>query len=64
MTATTVIRQLEKLPARERRKVFAYVDSVISPREDEEDRKALAAVRGDRRPPRAWKDVKARLRLT
>ena len=63
MTAISVIRQLEKLPARERRKVFAYVDSVISPREDMEDRKALAAARRDPRPSVPWKEAKARLGL-
>ena len=64
MTATTVIRQLEKLPARERRKVFAYVENARALREDAADRKALAEARRDSRPLVAWKDVKARLGLS
>ena len=64
MTATTVIRQLEKLPARERRKVFAYVETARALREDAADRKALVEVRRDSRPPVAWKDTKARLGLS
>ncbi len=63
MTATTVIRQLEKLPARERRKVFAYVDTARARREDAADRKALAEVRRDLRSTVAWKDAKVRLGL-
>jgi len=63
MTATQVIRQLEKLPARERRKVFAYVDSEIEHREAVADRKAIAEVRADPRPSVPWKEVKARLSL-
>ena len=64
MTATSVIRQLEKLPARERRKVFAYVGDAVAQREDTEDRKAIAAVRRDPRPPMAWRDTKVRLGLS
>lgn len=63
MTALSVIRQLEKLPARERRKVFAYVDTARARGEDAADRKALAEVRRDPRPPVAWKDAKVRLGL-
>ena len=63
MTATYLIRQLEKLPARERRKVFAYVDSEIERREEIAERKAVAEVRSDSRPPVAWKEVKARIGL-
>ncbi|MBM3851517.1 MAG: hypothetical protein FJ399_00005 [Verrucomicrobia bacterium] len=63
MTANQVIRQLEKLPARERRKVFAYVDSALEQREDIEDRKAIEEVRRDPRPPVPWKEVKARIGL-
>lgn len=63
MTATQVIHQLEKLPARERRKVFAYMGTEIERREDAADRRAVAAVRRDKRPPVAWSEVKARLGL-
>ncbi|MCX6940688.1 MAG: hypothetical protein NTX09_08130 [Verrucomicrobia bacterium] len=63
MTATSVIRQLERLPARERKKVFAYVDTARALREDAADRKALAEARGDPRPPVAWKSAKVRLGL-
>ena len=64
MTATQVIRQLEKLPARERRKVFAYVDSELERREEISDRKAVAEVRRDARPHVPWNQVKARIGLT
>jgi mRNA-degrading endonuclease RelE of RelBE toxin-antitoxin system len=63
VTATQVIRQLEKLPARERRKVFAYVDSALDRREEIEDRKAIEEVRRDPRPAVPWKVVKARIGL-
>lgn len=63
VTATQVIRQLEKLPARERRKVFAYVDSALERREDIEDRRAIAEVRRDPRPAVSWKVVKGRIGL-
>ena len=63
MTATQVIHQLEKLPARERRKVFAYVGTAIQRREDAADRRAVAAARRDKRPPVAWTEVKKRLGL-
>jgi len=63
MTAIQVIRQLEKLPTRERRKVFAYVDSEIERREEIADRKAVAEARNDPRPTVAWKVVKARIGL-
>jgi hypothetical protein len=63
MTATQVIHQLEKLPPRERRKVFAYVDSEIGRREEIADRKALAEARSDPRPTVPWKNVKARIGL-
>ncbi|MDO8544425.1 MAG: hypothetical protein Q7S40_28630 [Opitutaceae bacterium] len=61
MTATQVIRQLEKLPARERRKVFAYVDSALERREEAADRKAITEVRKDTRPSVPWSEVKARI---
>jgi len=63
VTAIQVIRQLEKLPARERRKVFAYVDSALERREEIADRKAIEEVRRDPRPPVPWKVVKARIGL-
>ena len=61
MTATQVIRQLKSLPSRERRKVFAYVDTEIERQEEVADRKALAEARNDPRPPVPWKEVKARI---
>ena len=61
MTAAQVIHQLKKLPADERRKVFAYVDAELDRREERADRKAVAEVRRDPRPPIAWKDAKKRL---
>jgi len=60
MTATQVIRQLEKLPTQERRKVFAYVDAQIERREDAADREALAEARHDPRPAVRWEQVKAK----
>ena len=63
MTATHVIRQLERLPAKERRKVFAYVDAEIERREEEADRKAVAEARSDPRPPVAWENARKRLGL-
>jgi hypothetical protein len=60
MTATQVIRQLERLPSRERRKVFAYVDAELERREDAADRAALAEARRDPRPAVRWEQVKAR----
>lgn len=63
MTAIQVIRQLENLPAQERRKVLAYVDVALRRREDAADRKALKAARSDPRPTVPWKSVKARLGL-
>lgn len=63
MTATQFIQQLESLPTKERRKVFAYVDAEMERREQEADRKALAEARRDRRPPAAWPEVKKRLGL-
>ena len=63
MTATQFIRQLESLPTRERRKVFAYVDAEMERREQEADRKAIAEARRDRRPAVAWPEAKKRLGL-
>lgn len=63
MTATQVIRHLETLPVRERRKVLAYVDVALRRREDAADRKAMKEARSDSRPAVPWKAVKARLGL-
>ncbi len=63
MTATQVIRQLESLPTRERRKVFAYVDAELERREQEADCTAIAEARSDPRPPVPWPVVKKRLGL-
>lgn len=63
MTATHVIRQLERLPARERRKVFAYVDAELERREEVADRKAVAEARRDPRPTVDWGKAKKRLGL-
>lgn len=60
MTAIQVIRQLERLPARERRKVFAYMDAAIERREDEIDRMVLTEAKCDPRPAVPWKQIKAR----
>jgi len=63
VTALQVIRQLEKLPARERRKVFAYVDRELEKKEELADQKAVAEVRTDTRPAVPWEVVKSRLGL-
>jgi hypothetical protein len=63
VTATHVIRQLKSLPLKERRKVFAYVDAEIERQEEEADRKAVAEVRRDPRPPVAWEEAKKQLGL-
>ena len=63
VTATNVIRQLKRLPARERRKVFAYVDAELERREEKADRKAVAEARRDPRPPVAWEEAKKKLGL-
>jgi hypothetical protein len=64
MTATHVIRQLKSLPARERRKVFAYVDAELERREEKADLKAVAESRRDPRPAVSWDDVKAKHGIT
>ncbi len=63
MTATQVIRQLKTLPVRERRKVFAYVDTEIERSEDAADHKAVVDARRDPRPPMPWPEAKKRLGL-
>jgi len=63
VTATEVIRQLAKLPIRERRKVYAYVDREIEQAEEVRDRKAIAEARKDPRPSVPWSEVKARIGL-
>ena len=64
MTATHVIRQLARLPTRERRKVLAYMDAELERREQEADRKAIAEARRDPRAPALWTEVKKRHGLT
>ena len=54
---------MKTLPARERRKVLAYVDTQLARREDAADRKAVAAARRDPRPPTPWPEAKKRLGL-
>ena len=60
MTATRLIRQIEELPSRERRKIFAYVSMALEQREIAADRKALAEARRDSRPAVPWEQVKAK----
>jgi hypothetical protein len=50
MTATKFIRDLQQLPAKERRKIFAYVGASITKRENASDHRAVAAARRDQRP--------------
>jgi hypothetical protein len=45
MTATKLIRELQQLPVKERRKVFAYVGACVAKRQDASDRRAAAAHR-------------------
>ena len=63
VTATHVIRQMKRLPAKERSKVFAYVDAELERQEQRADRKAVADARQDPRPPVAWEEAKKRLGL-
>jgi hypothetical protein len=63
MTATQMIRQLETVPAKERRKMFAQVDAEIERQEEEADRAAVAASRMDPRPNVRWPTAKKRLGL-
>jgi hypothetical protein len=63
MTATKFIRELQQLPAKERRKVFAYVGASIAKRQDASDRRAVAAARRDQRPAIPLSDLKRELGL-
>ncbi|MBC7366373.1 MAG: hypothetical protein H7343_06095 [Undibacterium sp.] len=63
MTATKFIRELQQLPAKERRKVFAYVGASIAKREDASDRRAVTASRRDRAPAIPLSDLKRQLGL-
>ncbi len=45
MTAQTIISRIEKLPTRERRKVFAWVDRKLTQREDAADLKAAREIK-------------------
>jgi hypothetical protein len=63
MTATKFIRDLQQLPAKERRKVFAYVGASIAKREDASDRRAVAASRRDQRPTVPLSEIKRELGL-
>ena len=63
MTATQFIRELKQLPAKERSKVFAYVGTSISRREDAADRRAVTAAKRDKRPSVSLDQVKRELGL-
>ncbi len=66
MTAQTVISRIEKLPSKERRKVFAWVDRKLAAREDELDRKAADAVKARiaaGEPTNSWGQVKKEIGL-
>ena len=47
MTAQAIISSIQKLPSRERRKVYAWVDKKLAASEDELDRKAVAEARAE-----------------
>ncbi len=60
MTARAVIDRIQKLPSRERRKVFAWVDKELAAREDALDRKAVAEAKAEiatGAKPRAFEEV-------
>ncbi len=66
MTATVLIERIKKLPSRERRKVFAWMDHELTQREDEVDRVAAQAVAvkiavGE--PTTPWAQVKKEIGL-
>ena len=63
MTATQLIHQLETLPPKEQRKVFAYVDAEIERREEAADRAAVAESRRDPRPSVPWTQARKKLGL-
>lgn len=61
MTATVLIERIKKLPRRERRKVFAWMDHELTQREDELDHAAAQAVAAKiaaGEPTTPWAQVK------
>jgi hypothetical protein len=66
MTATVLIERIKKLPSRERRKVFAWMDHELTQREDELDRAAAQAVAAKiaaGEPTTPWAQVKKEIGL-
>jgi hypothetical protein len=66
MTASVLIEQFKKLPSRERRKVFAWMDQELAQREDEQARKAAKAVLAKieaGEPTTPWPQVKKEIGL-
>jgi len=60
MTAQAVIHSIEKLPRRERSKVYAWVDRKLAAREDELDLQAVAEAKAEiaaGAKPRPFEDV-------
>jgi hypothetical protein len=60
VTAQAIISRIEKLPTRERRKVFAWVDHKLAEREDKIDRQAIAEAKAEiaaGAKPRPFADV-------
>jgi hypothetical protein len=60
MSAQAVISRIQKLPSRERRKVFAWVDRELAMREDELDQKAVVEAKAGiaaGAKPRAFEEV-------
>ena len=66
MTATVLIERIKKLPSRERRKVFAWMDQEVAQREDELDfvaaRASLAKIAAGE-PTTPWAQVKKEVGL-
>ena len=66
MTAQAVISRIQKLPSRERRKVYTWVDRKLAALEDELDRKAVLAVKAKidvGEPTVPWEQVKKEIGL-
>ena len=66
MSAQAVISRIQKLPSRERRKVFAWVDRELAAREDELDRNAALEVKAKiaaGEPTMPWAQVKKEMGL-
>jgi len=66
MTATVLIKQFKKLPSRERRKVFAWMDHELMQREEERARKAAKTVLAKiaaGEPTTPWLQVKKEIGL-